>query len=131
MQQSPPYRALQLHIASLSSSFQPYFFFMRHYTMIQTFVLRRLVVRVGLGVVLLEEREELLGALSRVLGRSGSSLGRRGADGGLLGVKLGELSGEVGGQCRGLGRGRRGVVSDGSGGSVLGLVFGRRGFEVA
>lgn len=50
-------------------------FFMRHYTMIQTFMLRRLVVRVGLGVVLLEEREELLGALSRVLGRSGSSLG--------------------------------------------------------
>lgn len=94
--------------------------------MIQTRILRGLVVSVDLGVVLLQERKELLSTLSGFLGRGSSGLGRRSANRGLLGVELGELGSEVGRQCRGLGRGGRSVVSDGSGVGVLGLVFGRR-----
>lgn len=74
---------------------------------------RYLVVGVGLGQVLLQERQVLVGRLSRGLGAGGSSLGRGwGGERRLLGVELGQLRGEVGREGRGLGGLGRVVASD-------------------
>lgn len=78
------------------------------------------MVGVNLGVVLLQESEVLLGALSSV-DSGGDGLGGR-SDDGLLGVKLGELAVEIGGKRGSLGRGGGVVVSDDSNVGVLGLL---------
>ena len=75
---------------------------------------------VVLGVVGLEEAQKLLNALSTFF-RS-ARLGRRSiGKSGLLGIKLGELFGEVGRKHGWLGSGRRREISDVSDVGILGL----------
>ncbi len=79
-----------------------------------------LVVRLGLGLVGLEEGKELLRA-SRA-GRLALCSGRRGSrECGLGGVPGGELAREVGGERGRLGSGREGVGLDDADVCVLGL----------
>jgi hypothetical protein len=82
------------------------------------------VVGVGLGQVLLQESEVLLGASVTLTGvgrdvLSGSSRGR--GESGLGSVELGELGREVGRKGRSLGGGGGGVRLDDSDVGVLGL----------
>ena len=83
----------------------------------------RLVVGVGLGQVLLQESEVLLGSGVTLTGIGRDVLGGSGGRGksGLGSVELGELGGEVGRKRGSLGGGRGGVRLDDSDVSVLGL----------
>lgn len=83
----------------------------------------RLVVGIGLGQVLLQESEVLLGTGVALASVSGHVLGGSGgrSESGLGSVELGELGREVGGKGRSLGRGRGGVRLDDSDVGVLGL----------
>jgi hypothetical protein len=78
-----------------------------------------LVVGIGLGQVLLQEGQVLVGRLSS-LGGGGLGGGGRCGERGLLRVEFRELGSEVRWEGRGLGRGR-GLVASDAGGSVGGL----------
>lgn len=79
------------------------------------------MVGIGLGQVLLQESEVLVGRLASGLGGSGSLGGGRLGERGLLSVEFGQFGSEVRGQRWGLGGLGRAVASDAAG-SVGGLV---------